>query len=90
MVNFGNMSELEIVEALADWEDMISSEEMLSDRFDSMMDEFIESSEECICNYGEDEIAVAEDFSNWADTLCSGGEIHTVQYESYEYVGKYS
>ena len=69
---------------------MIDSEESLSKKFDEFMQGSLDSSEECICDYGEDEVALSEDFSNWADGLCSEGEIHPKQYESYSYVGKWS
>jgi len=90
MINMMQHTLLEIVEALAHWEDMIDSEEKLSDRFDEYMDEIIEGSEDCVCDYGDDEVAVNEDFANWADGLVSEGELHELQYNAYEYVGKYS
>ncbi len=85
MVNWKDMTTLEIVEALAAWEDMIDSEEALSEKFDK---------EEANCvgeQYGiDDTIAMSEAFSNWADALCAEGELCAAQYEEYSYVGKYS
>ena len=85
MINWKNMSELEVAEALAHWEDMVCTEEELSEKFDDevgcLMAEEIDP---------EDVVAFSEEFSNWADALCTNGEISTIQYESYGYVGKYS
>lgn len=85
MVSWTNMDELEIIEALASWEDMIDSEDALSERFDQDMAPSIVEA------YGEDdEVAINEGFSDWADGLVSDGELHPTQYNQYGYTGKYS
>lgn len=77
-------STLEIIEALAEHEFWIASEEELSEKFD---DEIVQS---VIEQYGEDdEVAINEAFNNWADELCKNGELHELQYSEYCYVGKY-
>jgi hypothetical protein len=80
-----NPSALELVESWAeDWH-CISSEEELSELFDSEIAPMV------IAQYGEnDEPAINEAFNDWTDGLCSDGVIHEEQYSSYCYVGKYS
>ncbi len=87
MINYQTMSELEIIEALAEYENMISSEDELSERFDDMVDEF-----GLIYLIGSDELdepAMCEWFNNWTDALCKDGEIHSTQYSEYCYCGKF-
>ena len=84
MIDLKNMSFLEAIEALAYWEDMIDSEEALSEKFDEDMGEFIEPLYE-----EDDEVAINEEFSNWTDNLCKEGVLHKEQDERYKYVGKY-
>lgn len=74
--------ELELAEWIADRCGGICSEEMLSDMFDQMLDEFG-------IDFSEDIVALNEEFSNYADMLCKDGNIHPSQYENYEYAGKY-
>lgn len=90
MINWRNYTELEVVEALASWENMIDSEEMLSEKFDEYMEEALSNSSTCNCSYGEDEPQLNEDFGAWTDGLCKDGEIHSTQYSAYTYVGKWS
>jgi hypothetical protein len=76
---------LSIVEELATWEGAISSEEELSELFDSSILPMV------VDQYSEDDtVAINEAFGNWADSLVSDGTLHEVQYENYEYVGKLS
>jgi hypothetical protein len=87
MTNFSwnGMNDLEIVEHLAELEGMICSEEALSERFDEQIAPSV------IEQYGEnDEPAINEAFNDWTDSLCKEGEIHSEQYDKYEYVGEYS
>lgn len=85
---FTNMTELELVEAYIDelykpHSKVYADEQALSDAFDLWIAE--------IDGFDlEDEIAVREAFSNWADTECKEGNLHSVQYSNYDYVGEHS
>ena len=84
-MNFKNYELLDIVEEFASSNNLISSEDELSERFD---EEVLPYVIEC---YGEDdEPAINEAFSNWMDSLCKEGELHEEQYNQYEYVGRLS
>lgn len=74
---------LEMVELYAEDNGLITSEEELSERFDSEILPLV------IAEYGEDDgPAIAESFNNWTDSLCKDGEIHPEQYNQYCYVGR--
>jgi len=80
-----NLTDLEIVEALAEYESLIASEDELSELFDSDIAPHV------IKQYGEDDfVAMNEAFSNWSDGLQKDGIIHETQSNSYCYIGKYS
>lgn len=83
--NFKSFEFLEAVELWAADNNLIDSEQALSDLFDDeVVDHVIEQ-------YGvEDQSAINEAFNNWSDALCSDDRLHTEQYHSYCYVGKYS
>ena len=84
MSNYNDENLLDMVELYASEMGYISSEDELSEQFDSMLDE-------CCPDFDtEDEPAISEEFSNWADGLCKDGEIHPEQYNKYCYTGKYS
>jgi hypothetical protein len=81
---------LELVEALAEHEGAIASEDELSEKFDNeIMPHILEQ-------YGkpgiefEDTDLVIQAFNDWTDGLCKDGEIHQAQYDNYEYVGEWS
>lgn len=83
-MSFKHISLLELVESYATENNLIDSEEMLSERFDQML-------AECAPNFPlDDEPALSEAFNNWSDSLCKDGEIHDEQYNQYSYVGKHS
>lgn len=83
MENWNRIDLLEIVEAFAADNDMIDSEEALSERFDA---EILPS---VIEKYGEsDGPAIAEAFNDWTDALCKDGDLHPEQYRLYCYVGR--
>ena len=85
MFNYGRMSTLEIVEEWGYYNDLLSSEEEVSERFDA------EIAPAVVAKYGEDDtIAMNEAFNNWTDSLCKDGELHELQYENYEYVGRWA
>jgi len=91
---FVNMDLLELVEALADHEGLPCTEQEVSDRYDTQLEE-LEPCESCGVNkilheLKNDSVMLNEDFSNFVDNLCNGGEIHQEQANSYSYVGKYS
>tara|TARA_R110000851_G_scaffold25041_2_gene72371 strand:- start:170 stop:517 length:348 start_codon:yes stop_codon:yes gene_type:complete len=82
ILKFINVSELEAVEMWAEYNNCIDSEQALSESYDEML-------EEIDANYGEDYLAFCEDFNNTTDAWCSDGLIHSLQYDSYCYVGKH-
>lgn len=90
MSNFNHVTLLDIVEAYAEDNGLISSEEALSERFDEEIAPII------IEQYGEvgvafdDDVAMSEGFNNWTDALCKEGDIHDEQYQQYCYVGKWA
>ena len=85
MNNFNKVDLIEIIEFYAECNGLIANEGELSQRFDA------EIAEAVIARYGtDDSIAMSEEFNNWTDALCRDGEIHEEQYNTYEYVGKYS
>lgn len=85
MSNWNRIDMLEVVEAYAEDNNLIASEEELSKRFDSEVAPFV------IEKYGADDtVAMNEAFNDWSDGLCKDGEIHDEQYNSYCYVGKYA
>jgi len=89
-MNYNNENLLEMVELYADTVSIISSEDELSERFDT---EIIPSILEQHGTKGEeftDTVMINEEFSNWADVLCKEGEIHPEQYNQYCYTGRYS
>lgn len=82
-MNFNNINELDLIEGFAESNDLISSEEELSERFDEEVLPWV------LGLYGdEDEVAINQEFNNWTDVLCKEGEIHEEQYNQYEYVGR--
>ncbi len=84
-LNWKRIDMLEVVELYAEENNMIATEQELSDRFDA------EVLPEVVAQYGEDdEPAISEAFNNWTDMLCKDGEIHAEQYDSYTYVGRLS
>ena len=84
-MNYNNVSLLDLVEAYGAENNLISSEEELSEQFDEWIAPTV------VEEYGEDDtIAMSEAFSNWADARCRDGDIHDEQYACYDYVGKYA
>jgi hypothetical protein len=83
-MNFKHVSLLELVECYAAENNLIDSEEELSERFDQML-------AECSPDFPlEDEPALSEAFNDWTDSLCTDGELHDEQYNQYCYVGRHS
>jgi hypothetical protein len=79
---FLNISELEAVEMWAGNNGCIDSEQALSERYDEMLWEID-------AHYGDDYTAFCEDFNNITDNWRNDGLIHSLQYDSYCYVGKH-
>ncbi len=80
-----NMTELEIIEALAEHENMICCEEELSELFDR------DIAPSVIEQYGaDDEPAISEAFNNWSDGLVKDHQLHPVQYHEYVYCGEHA
>lgn len=84
-MSYRYLTMLNLIEGYGEANDLIASEEQLSERFDEEVAPFI------IEKYGKnDEVAMNTAFNDWTDSLCQDGEIHEVQYNAYCYVGKYS
>ena len=81
-------SELEAVEYYASENNLIESEQALSDQFDEDM---IPILREQWLTYGDtpDHPLISEEFSNWTDALVSDGELHESQLKEYCYIGEY-
>ncbi len=86
MRRYNNETLLEMVELYAEEGGAISSEEMLSESFDAMLEEL---DAETLCKLENDVVMLSEEFNNYADSLCKDGEIHPEQYNRYCYVGIY-
>jgi hypothetical protein len=82
ILEFLDFSELEAVEQWAGDNNCIDSEQALSERYDEMLWEID-------AHYGDDYTAFCEDFNNITDNWCKDGLIHSLQYDSYCYVGKH-
>jgi len=84
-MNYKHASLLCLVEIYGAENNLISSEEELSEQFDEHVAPGV------IEHYGEDDtIAINEAFNDWADARCKDGDIHDEQYACYDYVGKYA
>ena len=82
-MNWNNVDMLELVELYAEDNNLIASEQELSDLFDEEVLPLI------IEEYGaDDQIAIDTAFNDWTDALCKDGEIHPTQYDEYIYVGR--
>lgn len=85
MNNWNKYDLITMVEEIADNNRWISDEGQLSDMFDEEIAPMV------IEEYGEDDTdAMNQAFNDWTDGLCRDGTIHEEQYNTYEYVGKYS
>ena len=83
MNGFNGITILELAEAYAEENNLIASEEELSERFDE------DVLPQVIAQYGEDDsIAIREAFNDWSDALHKDGELHESQYNEYCYVGR--
>ncbi|MCP4489795.1 MAG: hypothetical protein GY820_21130 [Gammaproteobacteria bacterium] len=91
MRNYNDEELLQMVEMYAETQGYISSEEELSDMFDSYMEEVLDSMSyvdaQRLLN---DKPALNELFGQYVDALCKNGEIHPIQYAEYAYEGAYS
>ena len=85
MSNFKNLTTLDLAESYAEQNDMLSSEEFVSEQFD------VKIAPRVIEKFGAgDKIAMEQAFADWTDLLCKDGDIHVSQYVNYAYVGRYS
>lgn len=84
MQKWNDESLLEVVEELAIWEGMISSEEELSERFD----EFLMEVNCCPERMTATDVRVT--FNDWKDSMGKDGMIHPEQCNEYCYEGKYN
>lgn len=84
-MNWHNYDLIEIVEGFAADNNLIASEQELSDLFDETIAPLV------IAQYGEDDQdAIDQAFNDWTDGLCKDGDLHETQYMAYIYVGQYS
>lgn len=67
-----------------------SSERALSERFDKEVMPTILKQHGEIGEEFHDQPMVDQEFSFWIDGLCRDGEVHELQYDQWEYVGKWS
>ena len=82
MNNF-DVTLLDLVEAYAVDNNLISSEEELSELFDSEIAPMV------IEQYGADDLpALREAFNDWTDSLCKDNLLHAEQYACYCYCGE--
>jgi len=82
MKKWNDESMIQVIELYAADNQMLASEQELSDLFDARIDEYD--------NYPtHDKTMLIEDFNIFADMLCKGGDIHPDQYYEYNYAGKY-
>ena len=80
-----NLSLLELVEFYAEENNLIASEEQLSELFDSEIAPLV------IAQYGEnDQDAINQSFNDWSDGLCKDHQLHDLQYNEYTYIGEFS
>jgi len=80
-----DISELCAVESWASENNLIDSEQALSDLFDQDIAPHV------IKQYGADDVpAMSEAFNNWSDSLVKDSQLHPEQYQEYCYIGKYS
>ncbi len=84
-IDYNQYEELELIELIASYEGNVASEDELSKLFDDMYADHIRDE-----RLEDDEPYINELFSNWADALCRGGEIHQKQYHEYCYVGEFA
>ena len=84
-MNDFNIELLELVEFYAEENNLIASEEQLSELFDSEIAPLV------IAQFGEnDQDAINQAFNDWADGLCKDHQLHQAQYETYTYTGEFS
>jgi len=77
--------DLDAVEEIAEDNNMIASEQELSDVFDAEIAPMV------LEHYdADDHIAFNEAFNDWVDGLQKDGLIHELQADEYTYIGKYS
>jgi hypothetical protein len=83
---------LTLVECYATENNLIDSEEALSDRFDEeALPHLLQAWHDNPQNYGQefsDRVMLNEEFSNWTDGLCREHIVHPEQQQQYCYVGK--
>lgn len=90
MRNYNDENLLDIVELYASEMGYISSEEELSEQFDTnIMPSILEAHGQPGVDF-TDEAMISEEFNNWTDGLCKEGVIHPEQYNQYCYVGDWS
>ena len=81
-MNFNQADILDLAECFALDNGLISSEEELSELWDKeYKDSFLSVYD------ADDEIALNEEFSYFADAMCKSGQLHESQYNNYKYVG---
>jgi len=82
-------SPLDAVESFALDYGLIADESELSEQFDSMIDTCSSAETLLMFNNASDQPMMCEAFNNWTDSMCKDGTIHDLQYNEYEYVGRF-
>ncbi len=90
MRNYNDEDLLQMVEMYAETQGYISSEDELSDMFDSHLKEVLDSMSHVDAQrLLKDKPALSEMFGQYLDTLCKDGEIHPIQYAEYSDKGRH-
>ncbi len=90
MRNYNDEELLQMVEMYAETQGYISSEDELSERFDSYLKDILDSMSHVDAQrLLNDKPALSEMFGQYIYTLCKNGEIHPIQYAEYAYEGSY-
>ena len=85
--DYFHSTELEAVEAWAGDNDLISSEEELTERYEQML---LECELSTLVKMQGDTVMINEDFSSYADNLTRDNELHLEQYHAYDFQGDIS
>ncbi len=90
MRNYYDEDLLQMVEMYAETQGYISSEEELSEAFDSHLKDVLDNMSSVDARrLFNDKPALSEMFGQYLDTLCKDGEIHPIQYAEYSDKGRH-
>ncbi len=87
MNNFNNVNLLEIIESYATENNLLDSEQAVTDSFnETVLPEILKLHGEPGIEFNDD-VMINEEFSTFKDDLCKSGYLHTEQYNNYCYLG---